>query len=151
MLFDRCRIGGIDAACPIVRSATFEGMADAKVSAIEVSGGNMSSLPRKGPIRAIRRTKEPMYFVPYAEKAAAKLKGRTDVGVIGGFRQVGEIESCLANTDIAFVSLSRPLLRQPDLPKLWREGSTEPSTCISCSRCFGAEDVDCIFNKQEKA
>lgn len=128
-----------------------EWLADAKVSAIEVSGGNMSSLPRKGPIRAIRRTKEPMYFVPYAEKAAAKLKGRTDVGVIGGFRQVGEIESCLANTDIAFVSLSRPLLRQPDLPKLWREGSTEPSTCISCSRCFGAEDVDCIFNKQEKA
>ena len=128
-----------------------EWLADAKVSAIEVSGGNMSSLPRKGPIRAIRRTKEPCNFVPYAEKAAAKLKGRTDVGVIGGFRQVGEIESCLANTDIAFVSLSRPLLRQPDLPKLWREGSTEPSTCISCSRCFGAEDVDCIFNKQEKA
>ena len=30
MLFDRCRIGGIDAACPIVRSATFEGMADAQ-------------------------------------------------------------------------------------------------------------------------
>ena len=28
MLFDTCHIGGIDAACPIVRSATFEGMAD---------------------------------------------------------------------------------------------------------------------------
>ena len=43
-----------------------EWLADAKVSAIEVSGGNMSSLPRKGPIRAIRRTKEPMYPAPAA-------------------------------------------------------------------------------------
>lgn len=127
-----------------------EWLADKGVSAIEVSGGNMSSLPRKGPLRAIRRTKEPMYFASYAEKAADVLKGRTDVGVVGGFRKVQEIENCLATTNIAFVSMCRPLLRQPDLPKQWKEGSTEPSACISCSRCFGAEDVDCIFNKKEK-
>ena len=30
MLFDACTIGGIHAACRIVRSATFEGMADAE-------------------------------------------------------------------------------------------------------------------------
>ncbi|WP_301860067.1 NADH:flavin oxidoreductase [uncultured Megasphaera sp.] len=125
-----------------------EWIADAQASAIEVSGGNMSSLPRQGPLRAIRRTKEPMYFAKYAAKAAAQLKGRIDVGVVGGFRQIGEIEHCLNTTDIAFVSMSRPFLRQPNLPALWKGGSTEPATCISCSRCFGADNVDCIFHKR---
>ncbi|WP_293986472.1 NADH:flavin oxidoreductase [uncultured Megasphaera sp.] len=125
-------------------------LADAGVQAIEVSGGNTSSLPRKGPIRAIRRTKEPMYFKAYAAEAAALLKGKVDIGVVGGFRSAGDIEDTLQTTDIAFVSMSRPYLRQPDLPNLWKNGSTEPALCISCSRCFGAENVDCIFNKREK-
>ncbi len=46
--------------------------------------------------------------------------------------------------------MSRPYLRQPDLPNRWKSGDIEPALCISCSRCFGAEDVDCIFNKKEK-
>ena len=125
-------------------------LADQGVNAIEVSGGNTSSLPRKGPIRAIRRTKEPMYFKAYAAEAAALLKGKTDVGVVGGFRTIADIEEALESTDLAFISMSRPFLRQPDLPNRWKSGDTEPALCISCSRCFGAENVDCIFNKKEK-
>ena len=125
-------------------------LAEEGVDAIEVSGGNTSSLPRKGPIRAIKRTKEPMYFKDYASEAASLLKGKIDIGVVGGFRSAEEMEDALGKTDLAFISMSRPFLRQPDLPKRWREGDTEPSLCISCSRCFGAENVDCIFNKREK-
>ena len=120
-----------------------------KINAIEVSGGNMSSLPRKGPIRAIRRTKEPMYFAHYAATVAQQLHDQVDIGVVGGFRQVQEIQSTLTNTQLAFISMCRPLLRQPDLPNLWKNGSQDPATCISCSRCFGAEDVDCIFHKKD--
>jgi 2,4-dienoyl-CoA reductase-like NADH-dependent reductase (Old Yellow Enzyme family) len=119
------------------------------ITAIEISGGNTSSLPRQGPIRAIRRTKEPMYFYKYAQEIASLLKGQTEVGVVGGFRNAADMENCLQQSDLAFISLCRPLLRQPDLPTLWRNGSTEPALCISCSRCFGAENVDCIFNKPE--
>lgn len=126
-------------------------LAELGVNAIEVSGGNTSSLPRKGPIRAIRRTKEPMYFKAYAAEAAELLKDTaTDVGVVGGFRTAADMEDTLANTHLAFISMCRPFLRQPDLPNQWRNGSTEPATCISCSRCFGAENVDCIFNKRAK-
>lgn len=124
-------------------------LAQQKINAIEVSGGNMSSLPRKGPIRAIRRTKEPMYFAHYAATAASQLHQQVDIGVVGGFRQVQEIESVLADTQLSFVSMCRPLLRQPDLPNRWKHGDTEPAACISCSRCFGAEDVDCIFHKKD--
>lgn len=126
-------------------------LADATINAIEISGGNMSSLPRKGPLRAIRRTKEPMYFAQYAAPIAAALRGQTDVGVVGGFRTSPDMEHVLSTTELAFISMCRPLLRQPDLPYIWKQGSTEPATCISCSRCFGAEDVDCIFHKKEEA
>lgn len=133
--------------CKIVSSW----LAKAGVNAIEISGGNMSSLPRKGPLRAIRRTKEPMYFEPYAKEIAAELKDTTtDVGVVGGFRNWPDMEEVLETTDIAFISMSRPLLRQPDLPNLWKHGDMEPAACISCSRCFGAEDVDCVFHKKEE-
>ncbi|MCH4166394.1 MAG: NADH:flavin oxidoreductase [Megasphaera sp.] len=125
-------------------------LADKSVSAIEVSGGNTVSLPRQGPIRAIRRTKEPMYFAKYAAEAAALLKGKTTVGVVGGFRTAQDIEQTLASTDLSFISMCRPFLRQPNLPALWKNGSTDAATCISCSRCFGADDVDCIFHKQGK-
>ena len=120
----------------------------AGINAIEVSGGNTASLPRQGPIRAIRRTKEPMYFASYAAEAATILKGKADVGVVGGFRNVSDMEACLESTDISFISLSRPLLREPDLPRRWRDGSQDPALCISCSRCFKAENVDCIFNEK---
>jgi 2,4-dienoyl-CoA reductase-like NADH-dependent reductase (Old Yellow Enzyme family) len=119
------------------------------VNAIEVSGGNTSSLPRQGPIRAIRRTKEPMYFARYAAEAAAALPN-IDIGVVGGFRKLEEIQLCLQKDHLAFISLCRPFLRQPDLLRRWQNGDTEPATCISCSRCFGSENVDCIFNKDAK-
>lgn len=119
------------------------------INAVEISGGNTSSLPRQGPIRAIRRTKEPMYFSKYAADISTLLKNKIDIGVVGGFRSATDMEQYLKQNPVAFISMCRPLLRQPDLPKIWKTGNTEPSLCISCSRCFGSENVNCIFNKQE--
>ena len=79
------------------------------------------------------------------------LKDKIDVGVVGGFRKVEDIEDTLESTDLAFVSMSRPLPAPARPAEPLKSGDTEPALCISCSRCFGAEDVDCIFNKQEKA
>jgi 2,4-dienoyl-CoA reductase-like NADH-dependent reductase (Old Yellow Enzyme family) len=87
-----------------------------------------------------------MYFAPYAEKAAKELQGQTDIGVVGGWRSATEMEEFLNTAPVSFISMCRPLLRQPDLPNRWRRGDTEPATCISCSRCFGDTDVDCIFH-----
>ena len=53
-----------------------------------------------------------MYFKAYAAEAAALLKGKTDVGVVGGFRTIADIEEALESTDLAFISMSRPFLRQ---------------------------------------
>jgi 2,4-dienoyl-CoA reductase-like NADH-dependent reductase (Old Yellow Enzyme family) len=53
---------------------------------------------------------------------------------VGGWRSPGRIREALDQVDA--VALARPLVRQPDLPRKWREGSEEPAACISCGGCF---------------
>ena len=55
------------------------------------------------------------YFVPAAAKIASAVK--CPVIVVGGFRSLDTMEAVLNNTDIAAISLSRPLLCEPDLPR----------------------------------
>ena len=49
------------------------------------------------------------------------------------------------------LSLSRPLIRQPDLPNLWLSGSGKNTAeCISCNGCLplGAEATRCRAKKE---
>ena len=115
------------------------------VDAIEVSGGNTSSRPREGVIRPIRRTKEPQYFAKYAKEMSAVCS--LDVGVVGGNRNPQDLEELLQTTNLSFVSLGRPLVKEPDLVKKWHEGHLEAATCISCSRCFSEDGIRCVLNQ----
>jgi len=54
----------------------------------------------------------------------------------GGIRSLDTARRIVAQTGIAMVSLARPLVRQPRLPRLWREGRAEVAGCCSCNRCF---------------
>jgi hypothetical protein len=38
-------------------------------------------------------------------------------------------------TGIRYFALSRPLIRQPDLPDIWKKIPQQPSSCISCDSC----------------
>lgn len=118
----------------------------AGVDAIEISGGSVSSRPREGVIRPIRRTKEPMYFLPYAKEVAEL--ATVPVGVVGGFRSADHIEKAFSESGLAFVSMSRPFIREPQLIKRWSQGERDDATCISCNRCNSGDDgsIQCIFN-----
>lgn len=82
-------------------------LAEAGIDFIEVSG-NGTSAP------GIRPHVNEGYFAPFA----ARLAEEVDVPVIlvGGMRSLEEMEKVLNETKIRFLSLSRPLLREPDLP-----------------------------------
>jgi len=114
-------------------------MAENGLNAVEVSGGSGSSRINEGAARKgiIRKEKE-SYFKDYA----AKIAEQVDIPVIlvGGNRSPENMTEILNNTKIGYFSLARPLLREPNLIARWESGDTEKAKCISCNRCFTAED-----------
>ena len=54
----------------------------------------------------------------------------------GGFQQRSYIEKALTSGACDMVSMARPLLANPDLPRLFRQGKEEPERpCTFCNRC----------------
>ena len=65
--------------------------------------------------------------------------------VVGGFRSLDTMESALNNTKIEFISLSRPLLREPDLPDKMAQDASYISKCVSCNACYSSQAHRCVF------
>jgi len=130
--------------------------------ALEVSGGMWEALTRSSqelgwPLvflpesrTGIKRPDMEGYFLP----AAKMIKDRTDATVIsvGGYRSFPFIEQALRSGAADFISLSRPLIRQPDLPNRWISGKgSDKAKCISCNACLpiGKEALQCRAIKKE--
>ncbi len=84
------------------------------------------------------------------EAAAVAAAIRAPVLLVGANRSPGTMARILAGTDIACFALSRPLLREPDLPARWLAGSDEPSLCVSCGGCYDESGNRCLFVEREE-
>jgi 2,4-dienoyl-CoA reductase-like NADH-dependent reductase (Old Yellow Enzyme family) len=58
------------------------------------------------------------------------------LAVVGGMRSLPVMEQAIESGAVDCVSLCRPLIREPDLIKRWRQGDTRPADCISCAACM---------------
>lgn len=78
--------------------------------------------------------------------AAAWLAEAVDIPVVlvGGLRSLDFIDCVLNGTKIDYVSLSRPLIREPDLIRRWQQGDTAPSRCVSCNSCYNTPGHKCV-------
>lgn len=89
---------------------------------------------------------------PYFMTAARQLKrsGLTiPLLLAGGIRRRQEAENAIASGVADLVGMSRPLLREPDLPQRWMNGYCGDSTCVSCNRCtmglVNAQPLQCTY------
>ena len=57
--------------------------------------------------------------------------------LVGGIRSLEVAEKLVGDELADYVSLCRPLIREPNLINRWKSGETKPATCISCNGCFG--------------
>ena len=75
----------------------------------------------------------------YWREAAERYRQEIDVPLIlvGGIRSLSAAKEIVARGLADYVALCRPLIRQPDLPNLWKAGLNAETDCISCSSCFG--------------
>ncbi|MEM1998455.1 MAG: NADH:flavin oxidoreductase [Archaeoglobaceae archaeon] len=112
--------------------------------AIEVSGGMYESIYHTGfnvVSQKVSKSGE-AYFKHYA----FKIKKVVDIPVVavGGVRSLSVAEELLKVVD--FVAMSRPLIRDPQLPKKMMRGVTQ-SDCKSCNLCltkiFEGEKLAC--------
>jgi 2,4-dienoyl-CoA reductase-like NADH-dependent reductase (Old Yellow Enzyme family) len=78
-----------------------------------------------------------LYHMPAAEVIKPVLDDIPLI-LVGGVRRLSEMEDVLAGSKADFLSMSRPLIREPFLPKHLRTGKTDEAACISCNKCFAA-------------
>ena len=109
---------------------------EAGINSIEVSGNGTS-------VGGVRAHQNEGYFVPAAAAVAEAV--RCPVIAVGGFRSLDFMEEVLNKTKINFISLSRPLLREPDLPLKMKQDANYISKCVSCNACYSSEAHKCIF------
>jgi 2,4-dienoyl-CoA reductase-like NADH-dependent reductase (Old Yellow Enzyme family) len=107
---------------------------EAGVDAIELSGGTALSgkfIPsRKGKLNP----KEEGYYREEARLYKERIK--LPLMLVGGFRSLDVAEKFLAEGICDFISLCRPLIREPELILRWQSGDVRPSTCLSDNLCY---------------
>lgn len=127
-------------------------LADAGIDAIEVSGG----LPIRPTTRSnqlgIKTEEQEAYF----QNEAATLKKQVDVPIIlvGGNRSF-QVAEHLVNDGVAdYISMSRPLIREPHLIKRWKSGDLTKAACVSDNLCFiparAGEGIYCVTEERER-
>jgi 2,4-dienoyl-CoA reductase-like NADH-dependent reductase (Old Yellow Enzyme family) len=87
------------------------------------------------------------YFQKCAEKVAENVN--VPVSLVGGIRSKKTIQNILDNTKIEIISLSRPLICQPDFPNKMQSGDIEDSACISCNGCYRSKCHRCVIRKKK--
>ena len=122
------------------------------IDAIEVSGGTPAS-GTLGPARPnIDKADVEAYFMPLAKKINQQTSA--PVILVGGIRSLKTIRTVFDSQSATFVSMSRPLIREPDLIKRWKAGDKRKADCISCNLCFRAarsrEGVYCMALRRSK-
>ena len=114
----------------------------AGIDSIEVSGNGTS-------VGGIKAHINEGYFVSSASAIANEVS--CPVIVVGGFRSLDVMEKVLNETAIELISLSRPLLREPDLPNKMKTDPCTVSKCVSCNACYSSLAHKCIFRRRDEA
>jgi len=125
------------------------------INAIELSAGTIHADKAHVPVRAGKIDTEAKE-VFYREAAIAyKEKINVPLMLVGGMRSYNVAEQLVHDGSTDYVSLSRPLIREPELINRWQSGDHSKATCISCNACFKpgvkGEGIYCVALEKEQA
>jgi 2,4-dienoyl-CoA reductase-like NADH-dependent reductase (Old Yellow Enzyme family) len=97
----------------------------------------------------INRIEKEAYFRSWSKK----VKRLVDIPVmmVGGLRSIELMEEIIANGEADFISLCRPLIKDPHLIDSWQRGRRARAACISCNKCYEmlvkGEALHCVLNE----
>jgi len=108
----------------------------AGIDAIELSGGMTLSVSKHSFSRVSKSdSKEDEVYYGDAVKLY-KEKISIPLILVGGIRSYELAKELVEKELVDYISLCRPLIREPGLIKRWQEGDIKRATCISCNGCF---------------
>jgi len=126
---------------------------DAGIDAIEISGGTGAS----GSLRPVRTGITTADQEAYFKEAAQTFRRKVSLPLIlvGGIRSYAIAENIVRNGIADFISMSRPLIREPGLVNRWRSGDLRKADCLSDNKCFlpirRGKGVYCVVEKTAAA
>lgn len=110
------------------------------IDAIEVSGGMYESGTKTAQLN-ILKTEQEAYFINSSRLFKQEL--HIPVILVGGIRSRSVAKDALKKGDADLVSISRPLIREPDLPNKFMAGK-DKADCISCNGCMRFQKLDVV-------
>ncbi len=127
-------------------------LSEAGIDAIEVSAGTPAS-GEEGPARTqINKPEKEAYNLELARRIKEAVS--CPVMVVGGFKSYEVAEKAVRDDGMDYISMARPLIREPGLPNRWMQGDRSPAKCISCNSCFkpGLEEggIYCVTEKKKR-
>ena len=108
------------------------GLEEDGIDFVEISGAFRSDLAQ----RRVGPGKNEGYYLPFAAQFKKELK--IPVFAVGGLRSLEVMNEALAMNQCDAVSMSRPLICQPDFPMILRAGGK--SECRGCNLCLVKHD-----------
>jgi 2,4-dienoyl-CoA reductase-like NADH-dependent reductase (Old Yellow Enzyme family) len=105
-------------------------------SHIEISYAMMDKASQKISL-GVSRPDQEAYLLPDAK--VIRKATHMPLGLVGGMRSLPVMEDIVGSGIVDTISISRPLIREPDLIKKWKNGSAKTADCISCGRCFSLD------------
>jgi len=128
-------------------------LADAGIDAIEVSGGLPISPKTRPSQLGVNKEEKEAYF----QEEAKALRKQTGIPIIlvGGNRSFHVAERLVDEGVADYISMSRPLIREPHLINRWKAGDLTKSACASDNMCFQpaneGKGIYCVTEKRETA
>jgi 2,4-dienoyl-CoA reductase-like NADH-dependent reductase (Old Yellow Enzyme family) len=128
-------------------------LADAGLDAIEVSGGLLTGGKLSPSRPGINSEEKEAYFSE--EVRAFRRAIHIPLILVGGVRSFEVAERLVDNGMADYVSMSRPLIREPDLINRWKAGDHRKAECKSDNLCFKpgfeGKGIYCVTREHEKA
>ena len=104
---------------------------EAGIDAIEISHGlGVPAWTKEAP--------EPPYLA-MAEAVRAAVGPDYPLALVNGFRNLDVMQNVLDSDLVQIISLCRPLIVEPDLPRKLRDGLSDRASCARCSQCWPNE------------
>jgi 2,4-dienoyl-CoA reductase-like NADH-dependent reductase (Old Yellow Enzyme family) len=122
------------------------------IDAIELSGGVLIGGKLSPSRMGIKSEEKEAYF----QNEARTFKREVNVPLIlvGGNRSF-QVAERIVNEGVAdYISLCRPLIREPDLVNRWKSGDLSKAACVSDNMCFKpamkGDGIYCLTEEREK-